>query len=160
MRKRRDNQQVAPVKNNQTNGIRRTRLYHAKARSRITNHGHLLPDIDGRTMWARRLRDLTAMLVADQGGDDVISAARMAIVRRAAIIQIELELRELRFADEEPSYLQLEQYSRISGNLRRMLESLGLERRAKDVTPPSVDAYLEHVKQQQVAAEELAEADE
>jgi hypothetical protein len=110
-------------------------------------------------MWARRLRDLTAMLIADQGGDDVISAAKMAIVRRAAIIQVELELRELRFADEEPSYLQLEQYSRISGNLRRMLESLGLERRAKDVTPPSVDAYLEHVRKQQ-EDEELAEADE
>jgi hypothetical protein len=141
MRKRRDNHEAVPVKNNQTNGIRRTRLYHAKARSRITNHGHLLPDIDGRTMWARRLRDLTAMLVADQGGDDMISAAKMAIVRRAAIIQVELELRELRFADEEPSYLQLEQYSRISGNLRRMLESVGLERRAKDVTP-TLSEYL------------------
>jgi hypothetical protein len=63
----------------------------------------------------------------------------MAIVRRAAIIQVELELRELRFADEEPSYLQLEQYSRISGNLRRMLESLGLERRARDVTPDPLE---------------------
>jgi hypothetical protein len=94
----------------------------------------LLPGIDGRSLWARRCRDLTAQLVADQGGDDVISAAKMAIVRRAAIIQVELELRELRFAEAEPSYQQLEQYSRISGNLRRMLESLGLERRAKDVT--------------------------
>src|SRR4051812_25514109 len=111
MRKRRDNQEVTPVKNNQTNGIRPTRLYHARARSRITNHGHLLPDIDGRSMWSRRLRDLTAMLIADQGGDDMISAAKMAIVRRAAIIQVELELRELRFAEEEPSYQQLEQYS-------------------------------------------------
>ena len=29
----------------------------------------------------------------------------------------------------------LEQYSRIASNLRRMLEALGLERVAKDITP-------------------------
>jgi hypothetical protein len=99
-------------------------------------------------MWARRLRDLTAMLIADQGGDDMISAAKMAIVRRSAIIMVELELRELRFADEEPSYQQLEQYSRISGNLRRMLESIGLERRAKDVTP-SLSEYIKEMTDDQ-----------
>jgi hypothetical protein len=51
-------------------------------------------------------------------------------------------LLETRFAlagGAEASDLDL--YQRTSGNLRRLLESIGLERRAKDVTP-SLSEYL------------------
>ena len=36
----------------------------------------------------------------------------------------------------------LDLYNRLSGNLRRILESLGLERKARDVTP-SLQSYLQ-----------------
>ena len=69
---------------------------------------------------------------------------------------VELELRELKFAEAEPSYQHLEQYSRITSNLRRMLESLGLERVAKDVTP-SLATYLRSGKRDDNVIDEAAE---
>jgi hypothetical protein len=36
----------------------------------------------------------------------------------------------------------LDLYNRLSGNLRRILESLGLERKARDVTP-TLQSYLQ-----------------
>ena len=99
------------LKNKPTNGIRVTRLYRPKARSKITNGRELLPGLDHRSVWARRFRDLQAQLVMDLGGDEVLSAAKKAIIRRCAVIQVELELRELKFAETETPYCQLEQYS-------------------------------------------------
>src|SRR3954462_3328424 len=115
------------LKNKPTNGIKPTRLYRPKARSRITNGKIVLPGIDGRTFWPRRFRDLQAQLIWNLGGDDLVSTAKRAIVRRACVLMVELELRELDFVSSAPSYQHLEQYSRIASNLRRMLEALGLE---------------------------------
>jgi hypothetical protein len=46
---------------------------------------------------------------------------------------------------------EIDLYARVSGNLRRLLEAVGLQRRPRDVTPPSVEAYLAH-KQQRAAS--------
>ncbi len=66
---------------------------------------------------------------------------------------LQLELMESQFArneDGQASSKQLDSYGRTVGNLRRVLETLGLGRRAKDVTPPSrgltVDALIEQVR--------------
>jgi hypothetical protein len=65
-------------------------------------------------------------------------------VRRAACLSLECELLESQFATDGQSTPQsLDLYQRTSNSLRRLLESLGLERRQRDVTPASVSAYLE-----------------
>ena len=92
------------------------------ARSRITNGRDLLPDIDGRTFWPRRARDLIALFTEDQGGDGAISEAKRAIIRRCAVIVTELEQRELKFAEQGANDLQLEQYSRVAANLTHVGE--------------------------------------
>src|ERR1700731_3550829 len=105
-------------------------------RSRLTNGTALLPDVDGRSAWVRRCRDLIELHLADLGGDDRVSESERSIVRRAAVIETELERLEATFAVAgmaEPNALDL--YSRTAGNLRRLLESVGLERRPRDVTP-------------------------
>ena len=126
-------------------GMRPTRLYKAKGRSRITNGGALLRNVDGRLFWCRRLRDLQALLISDLGGDAAVSSAEAAIVRRACVLQVECELREAKFAEAgEASDQQIEVYQRVSNSLHRLLESLslgGLQRRAKDVTP-DLQTYL------------------
>lgn len=106
-------------------------------RSAITNGSALLHDVDGRSQWMRRLRDLIADHVSDLGGEDALSAAEMALVRRAAMLTLQLELMESRWNETngEASPGSLETYQRVVGSLRRTLESLGLQRRAKDVTP-------------------------
>jgi hypothetical protein len=115
----------------------------SNARSAISNNTRLLPNVDGRTVWARRLRDLIALHLSDLGGTDVVSEAERSIVRRASCLEVELERLEARFATEGAATPQdLDLYQRASGSLRRLLESVGLRRRARDVTP-DLKRYIE-----------------
>jgi hypothetical protein len=59
------------------------------------------------------------------------------LIRRVATFEIELEKLEGRMSMGEDVNLDL--YSRVSGQLRRILETLGIERVAKDLTPTLVD---------------------
>lgn len=105
-------------------------------RSRVTNGTALLAGVDGRSVWARRLRDLIDLHVSDLGGSAAVSAAERSIVRRAATLTVELERLETTFALAGAASAQdLDLYQRTAGNLRRLLESIGLQRRAKDITP-------------------------
>jgi hypothetical protein len=122
-------------------GRARIVLSGTKARSRITNGSELLPEIDGRSVWARRCRDLIALHVSDMGGEDHLSEAQRSIIRRAAVLTIELEQMEMRFAAGEASPRSLDTYQRLTNTLRRVLQTLGIERRAKDVTP-SLEQYI------------------
>ncbi len=54
----------------------------SNGRSRVTNGSRLLPDVDGRSCWARRCRDLIEAHVSDLGGTDMISEAERSIVNR------------------------------------------------------------------------------
>ena len=111
--------------------------------SRITNGSALLPGVDGRSTWVRRLRDLISLHVEDLGGDDSVSEAERSIVRRATTLTVELERMEAKFATAgEATPAELDAYQRTSSTLRRMLESLGLKRRPRDVTPDLKD-YIE-----------------
>ena len=97
----------------------------------------------GRSSWARRLRDLVALHITDLGGDMNVSEAERAIIRRAAVIIVELERMEHDFALSEgaPGLAELETYQRMANSMRRLLESTGLRRRARDITP-SLREYL------------------
>jgi hypothetical protein len=62
------------------------------------------------------------------------TAAEQAIIRRAAVLTVELERLERQFAlagEADPETLEL--YGRVAGNMR-MLEAVGLERRSRTVT--------------------------
>ena len=115
-------------------------------RSAVSNGSSLFLDtFDKRGAWARRLRDLIADHISDLGGTDAISNGEKLLVRRVAMLALQLELMEQRFAANEggeASAKQIETYQRVTNTLRRTLEALGLQRRAKDVTPPSLSAYL------------------
>src|SRR5688500_16455594 len=52
------------------------------ARSRVTNGSALLPEIDGRSLWARRYKDLINLHLTDLGGEAAASEGEKAIVRR------------------------------------------------------------------------------
>jgi hypothetical protein len=106
------------------------------ARSRVSNGSSLLSGVDGRSCWARRLRDLIELHQADRGGQLNISEAERAIIRRASTLIVEAERLEAKFAlagEAEPADLDL--YQRLSNSMRRLFESVGIERRPRDVTP-------------------------
>jgi hypothetical protein len=120
----------------------------SKLRSAISNGSSLLADVDHRSAWMRRLRDLIAGHVSDLGGEDALSAAEVALIRRASMMTLQLELMEARWNDNngEASPRSLETYQRVVGALRRTLESLGLQRRPRDVTP-SIAEYARQVRE-------------
>jgi hypothetical protein len=102
-------------------------------RSAVTN-GKLLPGIvDQRSAWVRRCKDVIAQHLSDAPD---ASAAERSIIRRAAVLTVELERLEAQFAAAgEADAETLDLYGRTSGNLRRLLEAVGLQRRTRDVTP-------------------------
>ena len=89
----------------------------------ITNGWTLLPGVDGRSTWARRLRDLTKLHLRDLGCPRSVSVN--LLIRRVAVLTVELERLESKFANAggaDPSELDL--YQRTVGSLRRLLASL------------------------------------
>jgi hypothetical protein len=80
--------------------------------------------------------------LSDLGGIDAASEAERSIIRRAACLTVELERLELDFAlagAAKPEQIDL--YQRVSNTLRRHLESVGLKRVPRDVTP-DLQTYL------------------
>jgi hypothetical protein len=127
-------------------------------KSRITNGSALLPGVDGRNAWVRRCRDLIGEHVADLGGEEATSTAERSIVRRACVLTVELERLEARFAVAgAASSEDLDLYQRTAGNLRRLLESVGLQRRARDVTP-TLRQYLASKAAEKAAKETITDA--
>ena len=114
----------------------------SRVRSAISNGSQLFPDIDGRSAWMRRLRDLINHHVSDLGGEAYISEAERRLVRRAAMLTLQLEFMECRWATEregEAGPKSLLTYHTCTNTLRRVLETLGLHRRQRDITPNPLD---------------------
>lgn len=122
-------------------------------RSAISNGSVLLHDLDHRSGWARRLRDLINDHVSDLGGPDLLSSSELILIRRAAMLCLQCEMQEQRWAQEHEGVAgpkQLMEYGRATNTLRRVLESLGLKRRQKDVTP-TLNEYIASKRQDEVA---------
>jgi hypothetical protein len=107
-------------------------------RSRVANGSELLPGIDQRSVWVRRCKELIADFTSDAGGYDNTSAAERNIIRRASVMIVELEQIEVRFATGQARADDLDLYSRVGANMRRLLESVGLRRRARTINEPSL----------------------
>jgi hypothetical protein len=119
----------------------------AKARQRERKHsavasGRRLFAIDGdpSSPSARRYRDLIAGHVSDLGGPDSgLSEAQLSLVKRASTVEVELERMEGKLSAGES--IDLDLYGRLLGHLRRVLESLGIERKPKD-TRKAFDDFI------------------
>jgi hypothetical protein len=126
-------------------GRARSDLSMTKLRAAISNGSTLLNDLDHRSVWARRLKDLIAAHVSDLGGIAAVSESEKVLVRRAAMLTLQAELMEQRFArneNGEASAKQIETYQRTTNTLRRVLQSLGLQRRPRDVNTLENDEAL------------------
>lgn len=135
-------------------------------RSRITNarlsgkrlSTRALLNSDGRTAWARRYRDLVAMLAADLGGASSLSELKLGLIRRVASLTIEAERLEVRLAEGDET-VDIDALGRVSGHIRRISETLGLDRVARDVTPTLADIVAQHQREAADAPKRRAAAD-
>jgi hypothetical protein len=107
-----------------------------------------LAALDARTAAAHSVRELIATLSADLGGD--LSAGEQQLVQRAAMIGAIVADCEARWAAGQQ--VELAEYFMAVNTQRRVLATLGLRRRPRDVTPPSVADYLAHKAKQREAA--------
>jgi hypothetical protein len=63
----------------------------AKGRSKVSNGKALWAGVDGRSVWARRQRDILGEIVNDLGGSDMLSEAQRQLARRAAALSVACE---------------------------------------------------------------------
>ena len=103
------------------------------SRSAVTNGRrlHVVAPPDGK--WSRRFRDVLGQIIADLGGADLLSEGQRQLARRAATISIACERMEGEAA--AGAAIDLETYGKLTDRLGRALQRLGLERRARDITP-------------------------
>lgn len=102
-----------------------------QARTRVGNGTEVLAGVDQRSLTFRRYREILASLIEDMGGDP--TEAQSQIARRAASLAIWCEEQDTAAANGKP--LDIATYTTASNTLRRLLESLGLERKLRNVTP-------------------------
>ena len=105
----------------------------ASSRSAKTNGRRAFVDGDGRGPWARRWRDLQALYADDLGGESSLSEFQIGLVGTAATMRCELERLEGKLSLGEA--VDTDMYGRIAGHYRRICETLGIERRKRDLVP-------------------------
>jgi hypothetical protein len=131
----------------ETSPADRRRVARDPQRSRITNGTAFLPSgTDNRSAWVRRCKDVIAAHLNDLPD---ASAAERSLIRRVAVLTTELERLEAKFASAgEARERDLDLYIRAAGNLRRLLEAIGMQRRPRDVSStPSLAQILAEAAQ-------------
>jgi len=98
-----------------------------------------LGQLDGRTVAAKSVRALIDAIENDLGGSDRLSAGEREIVKRAAVAGAMIEHLEAVWLTSNE--LDVGAYTALVNVQRRLLTTVGLERRARDVTP-SLDKYI------------------
>jgi hypothetical protein len=98
-----------------------------------------LADIDQRTTAYRRTSELIGALEADLGGADQLSVAERQLIRHAAVTGALLEDQAARWLAGEAIDPAL--YATLGNHQRRLFETVGLKRVARDVTS-TLHGYL------------------
>ena len=112
-----------------------------RPRSAVTSGRKQFVTGNPNSAWARRFHDLVVGHVQDMGGRDMLSEAQLALCKRAAGLECELEQMEGRMS--QGVEVDLDRYGRAASHLRRILETLGLERKQRNVTPSLADILRE-----------------
>jgi len=117
-----------------------------QGRSRITNGADILPGVDGRSLIARRYRDIISAIIVDQGGAGQLAEARQQLIRRFAAASVLAEEMEARLANGQQ--VDISEHSTLSSTLVRLASRIGIDRIARTFTP-TVGDYIEHVQDEE-----------
>ena len=136
---------------NSTPARRRIEPAKDKQKSRIGNGSALLPGVDRRTTWVRRCSELIA--------DHIATSVATTTPAKPSAASFDVPLcsppnwnawRCGLHWQAKPVADDIDLYARVSANLRRLLESVGLQRRARNVTP-DLQTYLRRNGRMQAA---------
>ena len=102
-----------------------------------------LNSLDQRTVAAKQARDTISAIEADLGGAENITTAKRQIIESAAVTSAMVaDLGSRWLAGEQ---IDLALFTTLCNSQRRLLESCGLEFRAKDITP-SIDQIAQEIE--------------
>ena len=110
-----------------------------KVRSAVTNDPLMLRGVDGRSMVARRYRDVAIALADDLGGQDKLSEPTKILVRQVAALTVQVESLQSKIVSGDD--VDLEQLTRLSNVLGRTLQRLGIRKRADRKFSPLADHF-------------------
>jgi hypothetical protein len=127
---------IARVDSQPSRSIEQLKRY---GRSRVSNGTDVLPHVDGRSLIARRLRDIQSAIMIDQGGAERLSEARLQLVRRFAAAAVIAEQLEADLANGKP--IDIAHHALLCSTLVRVARQIGVNRIARDITP-TLDQYL------------------
>jgi hypothetical protein len=92
-----------------------------------------LRSVDRRTRLAKRFKEIVCAIEQDQGGSERLSEARMQLIRRFAATAVLAEQIEARLASGEE--INAQEHALLSSSLVRLVQRIGINRIAKDITP-------------------------
>lgn len=101
------------------------------ARARVSNGRDVLPNVDGRSLIARRYRDVLNAIIVDQGGIDQCSESRLQLIRRFAAAACIAEQLEARLANGEQ--IDIAEHATLASTLVRLAARIGIDRVPRDV---------------------------
>jgi hypothetical protein len=102
-----------------------------RPRSAVTSGRQMFIEGDPNSAWSRRYHDLVVRHIGDLGGRDLLSEAQMSLIRRCSAIECELERLDAMLSTG--AEVNLDAYGRAASHLRRLFETLGIERKAKPI---------------------------
>jgi hypothetical protein len=110
-----------------------------------------LDDLDQRTNAAHSARALISDLQNDLGGADVLSAGMRELIKRTALVGGLCEDLETRWVQGEK--IDIGHYALLANAQRRLLATIGLDRRPRDVTPAAdrAERRIEQLFEQELA---------
>jgi len=112
-----------------------------KGKSRVTNGGSFLPHVDGRSLVARRYRDIASQIITDQGGADLISESRSQLIRRFSAAACLAEQLEARLANGET--INITEHALLCSTMVRVANKIGIDRIAKNLNGPSLGELIQ-----------------
>jgi hypothetical protein len=101
------------------------------ARSAISNGKETLPNVDNRSGFVRRYKDIVSSIVTDLGGADMVPETKMQVVRRFAYLCCSAEQLEAKAAAGEP--INGLEHAQLSAAIGRLAAKIGTTRVAKEI---------------------------
>ncbi len=100
-------------------------------RAAVSNGSRLhAGEVDGRSVEARRFRDILSEITSDLGGSDSLSEGQRQLARRAAMLSVRGELMEAEAVST--GEMDLAAYGSLTDQLGRVLARIGLKRIAHE----------------------------
>lgn len=91
-------------------------------------------------------------IIADLGGRDELSRAELELIDRAAGLATRLNAADAEMLEGGPQSLAASEYATLANSLNRILSTLGLKRRPRDVTPSFRDYIASKALEKAAAA--------